>query len=153
MDEKLQLKSLEQCLNCYLFTRDKNNITGFECSKCKKKHLSLLTSIIKLPSILIINLIRVGENTVYYHEIEIPFSFKTKYIDKLSKLNKQYELIGFIKHLGNEKKGHNIAYSKNMYDYKWYSFNDRIVKEEKELPSTNKSFLLFYQLVENFKNK
>ena len=147
MDEKLKLESLEQCLNCYLLTRDKKNIPGFECSKCKKNLLSHLTSIIKLPSILIINLKRVGENTVYYHEIEIPFFFKAKHIDKLSKINKQYELIGFIKHIGNEKDGHNIAYSKNMIDNKWYSFNDRIVKEEKELPSRNKSFLLFYQLV------
>ena len=152
MDEKIKLKSLEQCLNCYLLTRDKKNIPGFECSKCRKKLLSHLTSIIKLPSILIINLKRVGENTIYYHEIEIPYSFKSSHIDKLSRINKQYELIGFIKHLGNEKKGHNIAYSKNMYDYKWYSFDDKIVKEEKELPPTDKSFLLFYQLVENCKN-
>ena len=147
MDEKLKLRSLEQCLTCYLLTRDKKNVPGYECSNCKKNLLSLLTSIIKLPTILIINLKRVGENTVYYHEIEIPYFFKAKNIDKLSKINKQYELIGFIKHIGNEKNGHNIAYSKNMIDSKWYSFNDRVVKEEKGLPSTNKSFLLFYQLV------
>ena len=147
MDEKLKLESLEQCLTCYLLTKDKKNIPGFECSKCKKNLISHLTCIIKLPTILIINLKRVGENIVYYHDIEIPFFFKAKHIDKLGKINKQYELIGFIKHIGNEKNGHNIAYSKNMIDNKWYSFNDRVVKEEKGLPSTNKSFLLFYQLV------
>ena len=98
-----------------------------------------------MPKILIINLRRVGENTVYYHDIEIPQILETKFIDKLKFHNKKYELIGFIKHFGNEKNGHNIAFSKNIFDNKWYSFNDEIVKEEKEFPSTDKSFLLFYQ--------
>lgn len=148
MDENRELKSIQQCLGCYLFTKDKQNISGFECSICKKKLLSHLTSIIKLPSTLIINLKRVGENSIYNHEIKIPFILKTKDIEKLSKIDKIYEIIGFIKHSGNEKKGHNIAYTKNIFDDKWYSFNDKIVKEEEGLPSTDQSFLLFYQEIE-----
>ena len=152
MDEKKKLKSLEQCLNCYLITKDQKGIPGFDCSNCSKKLLSHLTSIIKLPNILIINLKRVGENIVYYHEIDIPFILKTDSIEKLKKLQKKYELIGFVRHLGDEKGGHNIAYSKNIFDNKWYMFNDETVKKENEDPSTDKSFLLFYKILENVKN-
>ena len=148
--ETTEVISLEQSLNCYLVTKDRRNTEGFECTNCKTRFLSHLTCIIKLPQILIINLKRVGENTVYYHEIEIPMILKTKLIDKLNIYNKQYELIGFIKHFGNEKNGHNIAFSKNIFDNKWYSFNDSIVKEvQSECPSTDKSFLLFYQIIDN----
>ena len=148
INEDIKIKSLEQSMNSYLFTKDKQNIDGFECKNCGKKCLSFLTYIIKLPQILIINLKRVGENIIYNHEIEVPFILKTKLIEKLSPHNRQYELIGFIKHFGNEKNGHNISFTKNIFDNKWYSFNDTIVKEEKEFPSTDKSFLLFYQMID-----
>ena len=149
MDEKNKLKSLEQCLNCYLNIKDQKGIKGFDCAKCKKNLISLQTSIIKLPNVLIINLKRVGENSIYNHDIEIPFILKTKSIEKLNKFNQNYELIGFIKHYGNDESGHNIAYSKNIFDNKWYEFNDTIVKEQSEYPSTKKTFLLFYQLIKN----
>lgn len=148
LDEKNQLKSLEQCLNCYLITKDQKGIPGFDCSKCSRNLLSYLTHIIKLPQILIINLKRVGEKYIYCHEIEIPFILKTNLIDKLNKINKTYELIGFIKHYGDEIDGHNVSYSKNFFDNKWYYFNDINVQEIKGVPSTEKAFLLFYQLDE-----
>ena len=148
LDEKNKFKSLEQCLNCYLITKDQKGIPGFDCSNCKKNLLSYLTHIIKLPQILIINLKRVGEKYIYCHEIEIPFTLKTNLIDKLNKINKTYELIGFINHYGNEVDGHNISYSKNYFDNKWYYFNDTTVQEVKGFPSTDKAFLLFYQLDE-----
>ena len=147
--ENEEVKSLEDSLNSYLITKDKHNLEGFECPHCGFRNTSHLTCIIKLPQILIINLKRVGENTVYYNEIKIPKTMKTKLIDKLNSFNRTYELIGFIKHFGNENMGHNIAFTKNIFDNKWYSYNDTIVKEEKEFPSTDKSFLLFYQIVEN----
>lgn len=147
--ENEKVKSLEESLNFHLITNNMYGINGFECSKCGYKNLSYITCIIKLPQILIIYLKRVGENTVYYHEIEIPHILKTKLIEKLNSINKQYELIGFIKHFGNEKSGHNVAFTKNIFDNKWYSFDDTIVKEEEEFPSTDKSFLLFYQIIDN----
>ena len=151
MDERKKLTSLEECLNCYLLTKDQKGVRGFECSNCNKNNLSHLISILKLPPILIINLKRVGENAVYYHEIEIPFILKTQSIEKLNKLNKIYQLIGFIKHYGNEKDGHNVAYTKNIFNDKWYKFNDEKCKEESN-PTRDKSFLLFYQLNKNEKN-
>ena len=76
-------------------------------------------------------------------------------IGLISKNNHIPEKENFVllSHYGNDKSGHNIAYSKNMLDNKWYSFNDEIVKEINEYPSTEKSFLLFYQLIEKFENE
>jgi len=148
--ENIKVKSLEDSLNSYLITKDKHGTNGFECPNCKGCFLSHSTCIIKLPQILIICLKRVGEYTIYYNDIEIPKILKSKWIDKLSlHNNKEYELIGFIKHFGNEKSGHNIAFSKNIFDNKWYCFDDVNVIEQKEFPSTDKSFLLFYQIINN----
>ena len=148
IDGEIKLKSLEQCLNCYLITKDQKGIQGFDCKKCNRNILSYSTSIVQLPQILIINLKRVGEKYIYNHEIKIPFTFNTDSIDKLDKANKNYELIGFIKHFGNEMNGHNVAYTKNIFDYKWYYFNDSEVKEINGYPTTDKAFLLFYELID-----
>ena len=58
----------------------------------------------------------------------------------------EYELIGFIKHFGNEKSGHNVAYTRNIFDNKWYRYNDHEVLEINWTNSTDGSFMLFYQL-------
>ena len=152
MNENKKLVTLEQCLNCYLITKDQKDIKGFDCSECKKKLLSLVTCILKLPKVLIINLKRVGETHIYNHEVTIPFTLKTKDVEKLENFDYKYELIGFIKHFGSNISGHNIAYSKNILDNKWYMYNDEIVEALDEYPSTEKSFLLFYQLIEKVDN-
>lgn len=145
-DEITKLTSLEQCINSFLYTKDKKGFDNFNCSYCRRKCLSHVISIVKLPPILIINLKRVGEKIIYNHDITIPFILETKKIEKLEKFDKEYELIGYIKHIGNEKSGHNIAYSKNIFNGKWYRFNDSEVVEINSNNSTNSSFLLFYQL-------
>jgi ubiquitin C-terminal hydrolase len=148
-DGMTKLTSLEQSINSFLYTKDKKGSENFVCSKCQKSCLSHVISIIKLPPILIINLKRVGERNVYYHDISIPFVLKTKNIEKLEKFKNEYELIGYIKHFGNANDGHNVAYSKNIFDNKWYCFNDAQVEEIKGYNSTKGSFLLFYQLNKN----
>ena len=111
--------------------------------KLWERYLSHLASLIRLPKILVINLKRVGETTVYYHEIEIPQFINTKLIEKLNLFNKKYELIGFVKQLGNEKNDHNISFAKNLIDNNWYSFNDTFVNKENNFPSTINHFYYF----------
>ena len=147
-DDMTKLTSLEQCINSFLYTKDKKGSEGFECSNCKRKCLSHVISIIKLPPILIINLKRVGERNIYNHDIKIPYILKTNNIEKLDKFNLEYELIGYIKHFGSAQSGHNVAYTKNIFDKKWYCFNDDQV-EQIYNHSTKGSFLLFYQLIKN----
>ena len=146
-DGTTKLDSLEQCINSFLFTKDKKGSENFDCTKCHRKCLSHVISLVKLPPILIINLKRVGEKYIYIHDISIPFILNTNTIEKLEKFDMEYELIGYIKHFGSDKSGHNIAYAKNIFDKKWYCFNDDEVKEESiSNNSTKGSFLLFYQL-------
>ena len=145
-DEITKLTSLEQCINSFLFTKDKKGSENFNCSNCRRKCLSHVISIVKLPPILIINLKRVGEKSIYNHDISIPFTLKTNTIEKLEKFDMEYELIGFIKHFGNEKSGHNVAYTRNIFDNKWYCYNDPEVLEINWTNSTDGSFMLFYQL-------
>jgi ubiquitin C-terminal hydrolase len=59
----------------------------------------------------------------------------------------EYELIGFIKHYGSAEDGHNVAFTKNIFDQKWYLFNDSKVESINGIPKTDKAFLLFYQII------
>ena len=145
-DGNTKLTSLEQCINSFLYTKDKKGSDNFKCSKCHRKCLSHVISLVKLPPILIINLKRVGERSIYNHDIQIPIILKTSNIEKLEKFNMEYELIGFIKHFGSENSGHNVAYTKNIFDNNWYCFDDNKVAKIVKYLSTNNSFLLFYQL-------
>ena len=146
-DGKIKHKSLEQCINSYLFTKDKKDDKEFPCSSCGRNNLSHVISIVKLPPVFIINLKRVGEEGMYSHDITIPYTLKTKNLEKLNNFNKEYELVGFIKHYGSADDGHNVAFTKNIFDQKWYEFNDSKVKSISGLPETDKTFLLFYQLI------
>jgi ubiquitin C-terminal hydrolase len=146
-DGTTKLKSLEQCINSFLFTKDKKGDKEFACSSCGKQTLSHVISIVKLPPVLVINLKRVGEGRIYSHDINIPYTLKTKNLEKLKKFNMEYELIGFIKHYGSEEDGHNVAYTKNIFDQKWYEFNDTKVKSIYGYPETDRAFLLFYQFI------
>ena len=147
IDGKTKLNSLEQCINSYLFTKDKKGDKDFVCSYCGRRTISHVMSLVKLSPILIINLKKVGDNSLYTHDVDIPFRLKTRDIEKLKKFNMEYELIGFIKHYGSANDGHNIAYTKNIFDQKWYEFNDSKVELIRGYPEIDKAFLLFYQIV------
>ena len=55
-----------------------------------------------------------------------------------------YELRGFIKHSGSEKSGHNYAFCNNMFDDKWYKYNDSICSSIENEPELDKIFFLCY---------
>ena len=110
------------------------------------------TIIISYPKILIINFKRIGEQHFYDHNVEVTSELN---------INKyKYELIGFIKHIGGEKSGHNIAVCKNFFDNKWYEYDDHLVREittfkysdKKDKPDTRNGFLFFYKKLGIFDN-
>jgi hypothetical protein len=84
----------------------------------------------------------VGEKNVYNNDIEIPLQLNMKEIIKNFKNNSIYELRGYIKHLGDEKSGHNYAICKNMFDDKWYEYNDSICNPCE--PNLQRIFFLCY---------
>ena len=143
-----KINSLEQCFEIYQKPKDKSNQKEYYCQICKLNKIYSQTKILKLPPIIVINLKRVGDNQVYYHNITIPFELDMNLLIKndIEDSNNIYELIGFIKHLGDNISGHNYSFCKNMFDNKWYEYNDSKVFEVKNnLPSTENAFLFFYQ--------
>ena len=100
--------------------------------------------LLELPPVLMINLKRVGEKTSYLYDIDIPLSLNMSEIIKNGNNNSIYELKGFIKHSGNELGGHNYAFCKNMFDDKWYEYNDSNCNEVDVNKNLDKIFLLCY---------
>lgn len=145
ISEKGLIKNLEECFENYQMTRNLSD----KCSKCHKFKLSQQFIILELPPVLIINLKRVGEETAYFNEIDIPFYLSMKKIIKNLKNNLIYELRGFIKHSGDENSGHNYAFCKNMFDDKWYKYNDNICNSLENEPELDKIFFLCYIQVGN----
>jgi ubiquitin C-terminal hydrolase len=87
---------------------------------------------------------RVGERKAYFNDIKIPLQLDMEKIIKRTKINSIYELRGFIKHSGNENSGHNFAFCKNMFDDKWYEYNDSCCIPIEGKPTFDKIFLLCY---------
>ena len=121
------IKSLENSIQYYQYGQMHIKDEDFYCSKCQCKDNRITTSstIFSLPKILIINLKRVGEKDFYKHNVEIPENIKLN--NKIENIEYEYELIGLIKHFGDEKSGHNVAFCKNYFDNKWYEYNDRTI--------------------------
>ena len=140
ISEKSLIKNLEECFENYQMAKNFYD----KCPKCHKSKLSQQFIILELPPILIINLKRVGEENTYFNEIDIPFYLSMKKIIKNFKNNLIYELRGFIKHIGNEKCGHNYAFCKNMFDDKWYKYNDNFCSSIENEPELDKVFFLCY---------
>ena len=90
-----------------------------------------------------------GEQCAYFNEIEIPFQLDMKKLIKYVNNYTIYELRGFIKHDGNEKSGHNYAFCKNMFDDKWYKYNDSNCSLINNEPKLDKIFFLCYIKVGN----
>ena len=145
MHENICMKSLEECLQKYQI---KKNLK-VDCLKCKKIGLKQNFKILELPPVFMISLKRVGEGKAYLNEIEIPFKINIKKIIKdIENNNYIYELRGFIKHSGDEKSGHNFAFCKNMFDGKWYEYNDRNCILIDGIPKLDRIFFLCYINIE-----
>lgn len=138
--EKGCINSLLECFENYQNIK----ILHDKCDKCHNSELNQQLIILELPPVLIINLKRVGESSAYFNEIDIPHQLDMEKIIKNIKINSIYELRGFIKHSGNENSGHNYAFCKNMFDEKWYEYNDSRCSLIDNEPELNKIFFLCY---------
>ena len=139
------IESLEECFENYQKVKPLED----NCSKCQKFGLIEHSILLELPPILIINLKRVAEQNAYFNEIEIPFRLDMEKLIKYIKNYSIYELRGFIKHNGDEKSGHNYAFCKNMFDDKWYEYNDKKCSPIINEPKLDKIFFLCYIKVGN----
>ena len=143
------VESLIECFENFQELSELKNDENFDCKSCGKLSLNLQFIILELPPILMINLKRVGEKQSYYNDIEIPFELEMGKIIKNSNINTIYELRGFIKHNGTERAGHNYAFCKNMFDEKWYEYNDKNCNPIDGTPTLDKIFFLCYIKIGN----
>ena len=143
VSENKRFKNIEECFERYQMIKNLET----NCLKCKKVGCTQNFILLELPPVLIISLKRVGENEAYLNEINIPFRLNMKKLIKNIENNSIYELRGFIKHTGDEKSGHNFAFCKNMFDNKWYEYNDRICRFIDGKPELDKIFFLCYNKV------
>ena len=135
-----EVKNLEECFSNYQMIKSLIN----ECSECNNDKFSQHFKILELPPILMINLKRVGEGEAHFNDIEIPFQLDMEKLINNKTINSIYELRGFIKHSGDEFGGHNYAFCKNMFDDKWYEYNDSHCIPINGSPELDKIFLLCY---------
>lgn len=123
------LTSLEDCLKNFQSSKE---ITDSYSGKTYKE----VSTIYLQGQFLIFNLQRLFEGRHVTHFV--------KYPETLTFGNLNYELVGIIKHLGDEYSGHKIALCKeaNM----WFEYNDNVVHSlSGSLPQENLVFLLFYE--------
>ena len=137
-----KVKSLEECFDNYQKSKTVNE-TCIKCGSLGTIHKSIF---LDLPPVLIINLKRVGEQSAYFNEIDIPHKLDIARIIKNFRdvSNSSYELRGFIKHEGDEKSGHNYAFCKNMFNNRWYEYNDSNCRCIENEPNMDKIFFLCY---------
>lgn len=146
-----RIYKLEDAIKYYQYGRlHKKDDIGFDCPICEGKNIMTQTKIISYPKILMINFKRIGEKYFYNHTVEVPP------ILNLDRYN--YELFGFIDHIGGAGSGHNIAICKNFFDKKWYEYDDsevipleKLIGSDKK-PDTKNGFLFFYKKLDIFEN-
>ena len=120
------ISSLEECFENY---QKPKKIIDDSCPNCKNIEMIAIYIILEIPPVLIINLKRVGEQSIYNHYIKIPHQLDMgKVIKNFINFSPSiYELRGFIKNNGDEYSGHNYSVLKNMFDDNWYINNDNYI--------------------------
>ena len=142
-------KNLHDCLKKFeepFLMEDSNQIYCYQCKKdtdCIKK-----CKIFNIPYYLIIHFQRTVKLVKSDNFIDIPFSFDFKeFCENKNFDDLNYELIATINHYGRtSRSGHYLAYCKNYYNQKWYSFNDSMVSEiDEKNVINNQTIIVLYQ--------
>lgn len=139
---ELNIKNLEDCFKLY----QRKEKLEIECEKCKNNKLNVKSEIFSLPKILVITF---KKDDHIKHKVKFPETLDmSQIIEKKEEKNKQYKLIGFINHIEeNSNNSHNYCITKNIFNNKWYLYNDLTIYEiDKIEPFLNGAILLIYQL-------
>ena len=138
------LETLEDCLDEFQKAKKiKGNFHGTSSNKI------YLTS-----DYIIFNLKRVRKGVHISNLIKYPEILDLKpYSLNLSGKSTKYSLVSFIKHIGDEKFGHKIAYCKD-YDNNWHIYNDSEHTPLNRFPDKeNLAFLFIYERIGSTKIK
>lgn len=125
--------TLDQCLQDFQYNKSRyDNYT--------RKTYNEEIKILPTGKFLIFNLQRISEGRHLTNFVDYP--------EYLNFRDSSYELMGLIKHIGNEYSGHKVAICKDVNN--WYEFDDDSVYDlSKQMPKEPLIFLLFYEKIEN----
>ena len=123
------------------------------CPKCKQHQLAKKKiEIYTCPEILIIHLKRFKNNSKLRNLVKFPIEGLDmgKYIHYKENENENndyiYDLFAVSNHDGDLNGGHYYAYCKNIYENKWFEFNDSCVSEINDNNIVSKSaYVIFYK--------
>tara|TARA_Y100000817_G_scaffold310252_1_gene300579 strand:- start:809 stop:1819 length:1011 start_codon:yes stop_codon:yes gene_type:complete len=140
--------SLNSCLDNYTNKIVLDNSNLWKCDNCKKSvQAHKKTILFKTSDIIIILLKRYSPNRKIDKFIEYPFKLNLDKYNKNygTKKTNIYELSGFCNHSGILNGGHYFAVCKNIFDKKWYEYNDSSVRNITTKDVLNyRPYLLFY---------
>uniref|UniRef100_A0A6G1S5W5 Ubiquitin carboxyl-terminal hydrolase n=1 Tax=Aceria tosichella TaxID=561515 RepID=A0A6G1S5W5_9ACAR len=139
------------------FSKPERIDVAWECPKCKmKRDADKKIVICKLPKILIIHLKRFSLDGRWRQKLQTPVDFPlydlnvdcTKVLPQSAYEppgnRSSYNLFAVINHYGGLDGGHYTAFCK-MENQKWYTFNDSIVTEMKDVDVCGQAaYILFY---------
>ena len=139
---------------CFIYNQKSDLCSGDNrhyCNICKKLCDSIYTTRILLgPEVLIIILDR-GKGNLY--DIKLDFSETinlSQFILQKEKSKAIYNLYGVITHVGQgSPNAHFVASCKSPIDYKWYRYNDALIKPitdiQSEVIDYGTPYILFYE--------
>ncbi len=129
---------------------------AFFCDKCNKKTIAFRKlSIIALPDILIIKIVRYNAINKNNNLVNFPFQLQLKkYFLKTNNYHTQtnYNLFGIINHYGNMNGGHYIACCKDDNTSTWFLYDDtNVIKINDNNNVINKNaYILFYKKMKSY---
>ncbi|XP_067938419.1 ubiquitin carboxyl-terminal hydrolase 8-like [Watersipora subatra] len=141
--------SLSKCLEMY---QRVDELDGYKCGKCHKKHSVRKLELYTLPNVLIIFFKR-------FNQFSSHFSKKTNMIDFPEHLqlkgvgeekHKDYKLYGVVNHYGSLDSGHYTAFCRSIVTNQWHKFNDETVSTVRSFSDIKSSaaYILFYTSVQ-----
>jgi len=127
------------------FITPKKSSQKKNCPKCEKEvEFTRRRKIYSTPKYLILYLNNNFDG--HYNNIELKPSkeiYMSKYMYKVRESEK-FTLVGAIEYIGTGNIGHYIAECYNYLDYKWYCFNDELVKKI-DINYIDSPIILFYE--------
>ncbi|XP_046856973.1 ubiquitin carboxyl-terminal hydrolase 8-like isoform X2 [Xenia sp. Carnegie-2017] len=144
---------IEDCIRLFTTREKVSKDNKWFCPRCKQHREAWKTmGIWKLPPVLIVHFNRFKRDydgswlEKRQTNVHFPISCMdlSKFVLGPSK-SSQYQLYGVSNHYGSMQSGHYTAYCRNMYDHKWYKYDDSDVTSITESSvKSSAAYILFY---------
>lgn len=148
--------TLEDCLKLFTKPEKMAGDDKWFCPKCRqRREASKRIQIWKLPRILVVHLKRFQYEGMWRQKLQTAVNFHMDQVDMSAfvvgpkSATRCYNLHAVSNHYGTMHGGHYTAFAKNVYDKKWYKFDDQYVTDMSPRDVvTSAGYLLFYTSID-----